>query len=103
MEIGSKPAAESVPAVPLHARPRERRDNNAPDQVVQVERLSVAGLEHRADRQRSHAQPVYFERIRELPHDWNGRPAAIRLWLADCTVPDRSPDAQFVAVKVIPS
>ena len=95
VKVCRKAAPECVPAVPLRERlvalvymafgfvlillllandtRLERRNNDAPHKIVQVERLAVPGLE---DRQAwlcedSSAKLVRFERVRQLLHNGN--------------------------------
>src|SRR5215469_8091640 len=67
-------------------------NNHAPNEVVQVERLSV-----------SSAQFVRFESIGQLFDNGNGSLATARLWRIRDAVPDGPLDAQFVLCKVCPT
>src|SRR5207244_2705991 len=53
--------------------------------------------------QLSHSQFVCFESIGQLPYNGNRSLATAGLWLIDRAVPDRPLDAQFLAVKVLPT
>src|SRR5258707_6739534 len=83
---------------------RERRYDDAPREIGEVQRRAFAALEDRRARLRQDAgaELVRFERVGELLHYRDGRTAAPRLWLAHRLVPNAPRDAQFLAVEVFP-
>src|SRR5438046_196525 len=62
---------------------RERRNDYAPGEIIEIQRLAVASLEDRQARlcQDSHAESVRFERVRQLLDDGDACPAALRFRL----------------------
>jgi hypothetical protein len=68
-------------------------ENYAPREVVEIQRLSVPGLEDRQIGLCEFSGPllVGFERIGQLPHNWNRRSASACFWLGNCAIPHGTP------------
>ncbi len=104
VERGRKPSPESVPAMPFYASSFQRRNNLAPHQVVQIERLSIPRLE---DRQAvfcefAHSLAVIVKCIGQFLHYGDRGLAAVGLRFVNFAVPDGAIDAQFLAAKIFP-
>jgi hypothetical protein len=81
----------------------DRWGDHATGEIVQVKRLSVSGLEDRANRQLAHSFPVIFQCVGQLSHDRNGSRASPRFWWIDNAVPHAAVNAQFLSIEVRPT